>query len=86
MIAVMQAYADGKEIQYRRIGNGEWDDCKPRWDWAACEYRVKPEPREWWILTTTRGGAYAVCASEIMAAEGMLHPGQAIVHVREVLE
>lgn len=47
MIAVMQAYADGKTIE-RRVAiceNNEWEIThEPSWDWSSCEYRIKPEP------------------------------------------
>lgn len=49
MIAVMQAYIDGKEIQYRRVTCSPpsiWFDCDtnrvPDWSWGYHDYRVKP--------------------------------------------
>lgn len=43
-IAVMQAFADGKEIEYRSDGN--WAKVNyPSWNWAKYIYRVKPEPK-----------------------------------------
>lgn len=47
MIEVMQAYADGKNIQSRpRIGGGGlWSDVTPMWDWSDCDYRIKEEPK-----------------------------------------
>lgn len=48
MIAVMQAYADGKMLQvFSLYGNKEkWQDVsvQPTWDWSHFDYRVKPEP------------------------------------------
>lgn len=47
-IAVMQAYADGKEIQVRVIGYGEWvRSVEPTWSWGGCEYRIKPETHDY---------------------------------------
>lgn len=44
MIAVMQAYADGKKIEF--LNMGEWIDCShPSWNWVNCTYRIKPEPK-----------------------------------------
>lgn len=44
MIAVMQAYDEGKQIQQRLINNSTWADCpSPKWKWDASEYRIKPE-------------------------------------------
>lgn len=45
MISVIQAHKEGKQIQYRRIGNTEWlDTPKPAWNFVLFEYRIKPEP------------------------------------------
>lgn len=47
MVAVMQAYKDGKEIESRpHIPCSEWHHAgKPGWDWSCIDYRVKPEPK-----------------------------------------
>ena len=57
MIAVMQAYVDGKEIQVRERYVHKRDDdgwanmspIIPRWDWSSCEFRVKPKVHEYWL-------------------------------------
>ena len=42
-IAVMQAFADGKEIELRLLTDSEYYDCKnPGWNWGNYDYRVKP--------------------------------------------
>ena len=43
-IALMQAYVDGKQIQYFNRLEGKWEDTTdPRW--SQCNsYRIKPEP------------------------------------------
>lgn len=46
-IAVMQAYADGKKIQWNSPVDQQiaWIDTdEPLWNWCTCTYRVKPEP------------------------------------------
>lgn len=47
MIAVMQAYDEGKTIQVRFADyESDWGPCpKPIWNWNDFEYRIKPEPR-----------------------------------------
>ena len=41
---VMEAYANGKKIQYKEIS--EWLDTPlPLFNWAKYKYRVKPEPK-----------------------------------------
>ena len=47
MIEVLQAYKDGKKIEYRIVGNTQWsatDD--PQWQFSNCEYRIAPEPKK----------------------------------------
>jgi len=46
MIAVMQAYEEGKKIQCKYLREEEdcWCDCNiPHWNWHVFYYRVKPE-------------------------------------------
>ena len=47
MIEVMQAFADGKAIQYRlRSAEGYWCDIEwPIWAWDTSDYRIKPETK-----------------------------------------
>ena len=43
-VKVMEAYANGKKIQYKGIS--EWLDASfPLFNWAKYKYRVKPEPK-----------------------------------------
>ena len=43
-IALMQAYVDGKQIQYLNTLEGKWEDTTdPRWSQGS-SYRIKPEP------------------------------------------
>lgn len=51
MIAVLQAAKDGKGIEClhkekRHIG---WYPCIPIWNFEKYDYRVAPEPREFWV-------------------------------------
>lgn len=45
-IAVMQAYAEGKQIESKSRNNGYWVDVEsePNWNWHCFDYRVKEEP------------------------------------------
>ena len=44
MIAVMQAYEDGKKIQMSTLcGWQDLSDCEPLWNWGDTNYRIKPE-------------------------------------------
>ena len=47
-IAVMQAYEDGKQIQFSN-NNNEWKDwtipLEPIWNWVDYDFRIKPEDK-----------------------------------------
>lgn len=51
MIAVIAGAEAGKVIQYRELGpRGDWMIADhPLWDFSHWNYRIKPEPREWWV-------------------------------------
>jgi hypothetical protein len=55
IIAVVQAHKEGKQIEYTykypAAAAGVWLSMQsPQFfNFADCVYRVKPEPREWWI-------------------------------------
>ena len=45
MIEVMQAYDRGEQVQLLNI-DGNWEDKdNPTWNWAKCDYRVKPKKK-----------------------------------------
>jgi hypothetical protein len=49
-IRIMQAFVDGKEVEWRYRAIEGWDTTNdPSWDWVACIYRIKPTPvlRPW---------------------------------------
>ena len=47
MLPIMQAFAEGKTLQYRvNKENNEWKDIdNPTFNDAPSEYRIKPEPK-----------------------------------------
>lgn len=65
IIAVVTAHRDGKTVQCRlRGGHSEiWVNKNTEWDFSTKDYRVKPEPREWWAVPydegISGGGFYA---------------------------
>ena len=84
---IIAAHAAGKVIQFRSITTSQWYD-KPDPDWTARpeHYRVKPEPREWWInvYPTSHGGSAAHLSRAI--AVKFSDPSRVeCVHVKEVL-
>ena len=43
-IRVMQAFVDGKGVEYQ-ISDGTWlNALTPSWNWASTRYRIKPTP------------------------------------------
>lgn len=52
IIEVTTGFRDGKEIQIRcRVGERDWSDCHvPAWAFQVYDYRIKPTPREFWLL------------------------------------
>ena len=84
MIAVIKAHKEGKKIQSQEIGNPNWYDVQfPLWDFYNLDYRIKPEPREFWLC-----GSYVFWAKS--AAESYQNSLRTvslpIIHVREVVE
>lgn len=63
-IAVMQAYVDGKPIEYkaRHDPNDPWElNGDPGWAFENCDYRVAPpKPREVFLIYSTFGAIYSV--------------------------
>jgi acyl-homoserine lactone acylase PvdQ len=46
-IKVMQAFVDGKDVQYRDPQTGMFFSAGgPNWNWGRYEYRIKPEEKE----------------------------------------
>ena len=42
-IKVMQAFVDGKEVEYLHSGTEGWvTTTNPSWNWTNCFYRIKP--------------------------------------------
>ena len=79
LLPIIQAFVDGKEIQYRSHGHANWVDVRVIYPNDG-EYRIKPESREWWLNTRT-AEAYVTkeCAEKFAL-------GEKIVHLREVIE
>lgn len=87
-IEVMQAYADGEEIEFAAIlvdgSRDKWkllDACEPIWDWETTDYRVKKMPRMFTIIED-RSGRIRV----ISGTGAALHPSETSIIVREVLD
>ena len=53
LLPVLQAWAEGKEIEYRLVHGTEWVQCRrenePDFKLEGLEWRLKPEPRRFWL-------------------------------------
>jgi len=80
IIDVVTAHRDGKAIECGGAVRGTWVPCvNPNWNFGSCDYRVKPEPREWWISCPVgRGPAFMYECKTNAGAQG--------IHVREVIK
>jgi len=63
-IRVMQAYADGAEIEHQIFGQDAWCGDKPSWNWSACTYRIKTKPLECWVVLTIKGEQFGLAKNE----------------------
>jgi len=49
LLPIIQAFAEGKALQFRAPGESWWrDEHDPVWS-VGGQYRIKPEPREFWV-------------------------------------
>lgn len=82
---VIQAAIEGKPIEWRPIrdvSNPVWalldNHVDPVFNFFGYEYRVKPQPREWWLILDRRG---------FWVAHQCITAGiEDQIHVREVLD
>jgi hypothetical protein len=90
---LVQAYADGEQIQFH-FDDGEWRGLSDPdfYSRTMDSYRIKPEPREWWVLMDRNGQVgdllFSLAAAHCEIDKKMLHGVRApytIVHVREVM-
>lgn len=55
VIAVQDAWKEGKQIEQSPKGKGEWRDKTAPFDWSVYDYRIKPTSTT--FRTENRGGA-----------------------------
>ena len=86
---VMLAYAGGKFIEWRVRGSDDWgcggDRLDVCWNWRGYEYRVKPEPREFWGVVYEDGSVTAF-STLTQAERESSETGRQIIVLREVIE
>ena len=91
LLPIIQAYAEGKEIEFRAYyGSGDWQPVINMAMNPNQEYRIKPEPREFWCVEHPSLGIVFTCGNESLVErhlnerhdKGLLK----VIKVREVLE
>jgi hypothetical protein len=90
MASVLNAWADRKPIQFRNQGGDWFDLCGDSLPATSLELRIKPEPREWWIVRDVGCGTVPYCfnsheRARATATAGALPDARELIHVREVL-
>ena len=50
LLPYIQAWSEGKQIQFRREGEVDWVDCNNPEFIGGYEYRIKPEIVEYWVV------------------------------------
>ena len=53
LLPTIEAYANGETIQFLARGKDIWEDLDHPSFLAGENYRIKPKPREWWIVGDT---------------------------------
>ena len=81
LIKFIQADIDGKVVQ-QKTANGWWKS--DRWD-SHATYRIKPEPREYFIKIYADNSQMAVFETMEDAFEFRIN-GSEVIKVREVLD
>lgn len=89
-IAVMQAFVDGRDIDYIRKNDesDSWDPCRePSWHWTQFDYRVAPpKPREVFVAFTALGHPVTVSKIASAAEDNAARIGGTYAKFVEVLE
>jgi len=49
LLPIIQAFAEGKTIQFRNSKDSKWADVEDASWFSGTEYRIKPEPMEIWV-------------------------------------
>lgn len=88
IIEVLQAWKEGKQIEWKYHGYKEWEVWAFRHspeDFFRMEYRVKLKPREWWAVLYTQSGLQGGLWKTYEEAVAY-NPEREIIRVREVLD
>lgn len=88
-LPLVKALADGKTIQGLMWSSGKWEDMTGEicFDGSASDYRIKPEPREIFVvIDNDNDGSHLAFHSEDDAIKDVGSRDYAIRRYREVIE
>ena len=88
LLPIITAFAEGKTIESSACYSTEWGEVTTTHWHDDCEFRIKAEPREWylcWDGSDIRPDPKDVMAYPIPAYDGCLDHWTNIIKVREVL-
>ena len=86
-IEVMQAALDGKNIEVDEHGWGELSNPQEeQYNWELFDYRIKPEPLEFWVNVYSSGRVYLHDTEAKAKAMYEDDENVILVKVREVTE
>lgn len=89
LLPIIQAFAEGKEIQYiSTLPNDHhvWlFTSSPQWA-DEHDYRIKPEPRELWLVSYNEVSCSLYPTKEEAEKDFSCGKPQEIIHLREVIE
>jgi len=90
LLPIIQAFADGKDIQFHNISADRWLDCADEgdvlFDRPPKFYRVKPEPLECWVNVYTEGNMFINTTEKNAKYRAGDDAIRIAVHMREVTE
>lgn len=87
MIDVLRAHKNGYKIQWRPLTHApvSWEDTpNPGWDFQRNEYRIKPIPREFWIVKYPFGNSLRASSTQQEALQYIQDASTELIRVREV--
>jgi len=85
---VLLAYSQGKPIQFKHKSDSDWillsenTYTRSGWSFYDFDYRIKQEPREFWIIFEQSGGVFPAYERK-ESAEACVGK---VIHVKEVIE
>ena len=79
---IIKAFSEGKTVQVFTTDDKRWKDLtNPRFNNDYAEYRIKPEPREFYVYVTKNGGTFVSVHGDISTRQST-----EVIKVREVDE